>query len=596
MTAKHVMKGVPKLRAHQFARGSLVLLAVLAAAASADFSVSSVMVFKNGYGFVEETGDVSLTDGWFDVPEVPQASFGLLWLGAAKEGLDVDRALTEVTDESVSADADTLDELLVANEGATVTVTVSKSGGEDSYTGKLARPVFSQRAQQPYGGYPAPTSSFAVPAPSVAPPFGPYSIEYVVLELDGSQIDASTILIPRSRVEDIAFESPPTRARSETHQVAKMRARVVRDGKPADGDTPVTLTYMRKGISWLPSYGVMLGPEGRARMRLDATLINDVADLEAFVVGVPNFILQDMLSPSSVRLTWEGLSSYFSQGGPPGGGGYSQLMVSQMANVAGPRMGEGGMMPGMGGPMTGPTGSPIEGFDTGSGAQEDLFVYSVKDVTLPRGGRGLFRVWDQDATYEDVYLLTLEDDFASAQQNVSERISDPDLARALERPRVWHAVRLTNTSDGPWTTGAAAIASAEGARASLPIGQSLMTFTPPGQNVDLKLTVAPDVTAQRNEVEVKRELNALSTWNRNWNRVTLNGQIELSNSRSEPARVIVRRRLVGAFTEASEGGAQRVVATSAYSVNPLSEAEWDVSVPADGKTTVHFEYQVYVAY
>jgi len=585
------MKGVPELRAHRFARGSLVLLAVLAAAASADFKVSSVMVFKNGYGFVEEAGDVSLTEGWFDVPEVPQASFGLLWLGAAKEGLDVDRAVTEVTDESVSADADTLDEIIVANEGATVHVTVSKSGGEDSYAGKLARPVFSQRNPQPYPGYPGPTSSFAVPGPTVPPPPVPYSIEYVVLDTDNG-----TVLVPRSRVQDITFESPPTRTRSETRQTAKMRARVVSDGRPAAGDIPVTLTYMRKGISWLPSYGVMLGPEGKARVRLDGTLINDVADLEGssvgLIVGVPNFILQDMLSPTSVRMTWEGLSPYFSQGGPPGGGGYSQLMVSQMANVAGPRMGEGGMMPGMGGP--GP--NPMEGFDTGSGAQEDLFVYSVKDVTLPRGGRGLFRVWDQDATYEDVYLLTLEDDFATIQQAVSERISDLDLARALQRPRVWHAARLTNTSDGPWTTGAAAISSVAGARAGVPVGQSLMTFTSPGQNVDLKLTVAPDVTAQRNEVEVKREINALRTWNREWNRVTLNGQIELTNSRSEPARVIVRRRLVGAFTEVSEGGVQSVVATSAYSVNPLSEVEWDLSVPAGGKTSVHFGYQVYVSY
>jgi hypothetical protein len=326
--------------------------------------------------------------------------------------------------------------------------------------------------------------------------------------------------------------------------------------------------------------------DGTARLRLDATLINDAADLEGtdvgFIVGVPNFVLQDMLSPASVRMAWQGLSPYFG-GNAEGAGGYSQVMVTQMANVAPMRAAEAPQAPGP---------NPMAGHNVGAGAQEDLFVYQVEDVDLPKGGRGLFKVFEQEAPYEDVYLLTLEEDLSTRFSEVTDRIEDPDLLRALQRPDVWHALRLENTSDGPWTTGAATALSPGG----LAVGQSMLTFTPPGSTADLKLTVAPDVTAEREEQEIGRELEALTVRHTTWNRVTLKGVIKLSNTKDEDARVIVRRRVVGEFTEVSEPGTFSAVATSAYSVNPTSEAVWDVTVPKGDATELNFVYNVYVRY
>lgn len=561
-----------------------VLIATLLLAAPlepTDLSAKTALVFKNGYGFIEQAGTAMLQDGWFAVPETPQASFGLIWIGAAASGLRVDRAVSRVEDEAIADYADTLDELMLANEGRLVTLFLSGSGLGSTVTGVLGRPVYQQRVRQP--DYP-PTPDALMPVPPrAAPPWPPAQyVEYVTL----LKSDGTTALVPRSRVESLQFEEPPTRSRSVPRQVRRTEARVVGEGGvPAAGEVPVTLTYMRKGITWLPSYRIELDGEGTARVGLDATLINDAADLHGtrvgFIVGVPNFILQNMLSPASVRMTWEGLSPYFSTGYGDSTG-YSQMMVTQMANTAALRTAEAG--PGM-------MGAAFEQFDTGAGAKEDLFVYTVEDVDLPIGGRGLFRVTDDEVPYRDVYLLTLDDAVASDFREVSERITDPELVTAIRSPRVWHAVRLTNTTEGPWTTGAATTI-AKG----LPAGQSMMTFTPPGKQVDLKLTVAPDVTASREETEISRQTDALRTRNRSWNKVTIAGRVRIANATSSPAQVLVRRAISGTFTEVTEGGSFRPVATSAYAVNPNSEATWDLTVEPGGEREIGFSYYVYVSY
>jgi len=347
------------------------------------------------------------------------------------------------------------------------------------------------------------------------------------------------------------------------------------------------MTYMRKGVSWLPSYAIALGEGGKAHVRLDATIINDAVELAdgtvGFVVGVPSFLLQDMLSPASVRMAWEGLSPYFGQSA---GGGYSAMMTQQMPNVAMSRMGEART-------WDGGTPNPVDSAATSTeGEKEDLYVYSVRDVDLPRGSRGLFRIFEEAVPYEDVYLLTLEDDPVTARQRTSARLSDPDLVRAPARPQAWHAVRLTNTTKGPWTTGAAATL-----RGDVAIGQSLLPFTSAGDKVEVKLTVAPDVVAKRTESEAARELNALRTDNgRVYHRVSVIGVVTLENRRAEPAGVTVRRRIDGRFTETSEGGSASTVASSVWAVNPISEAMWEVTVPAKGTHELTFSYEVLVSY
>jgi hypothetical protein len=539
----------------------------------AEMRALSLMAFKNGYGFVREAGTATLTDGWLRVPEVPQASFGLLWLTGGGDGQFVDRAIADTSEASTAVDAATFDDLILANEGAQIVCVVMRGGEMKDYRGKLRRPICSSLGYEPLA------SAFPVPDGLREPRPVPSGIEYLVIE----EASGETMLIPRQALQSLTFLEAPVRTKSVGRTEARLLARVTGADGPAAGAVPVEMSYMRKGISWMPSYGLALLPEGKARIRLDATLINDAVDLTGgtvgFIVGVPSFLLQDMLSPVSVRMAWEGLSPYFGHGVE----GYAPMMTQQMSNVAVTRSGEE-----RGWDASEP--NPVDAAAQ-AGEKEDLYVYTVPDVTLPKGSRGLFRVFESEVPYEDVYLLTIDDDPATQSRQMAERIEDPDLVRALQRPKVWHAVRLTNTTNAPWTTGAAATT-----REGLPIGQALMPFTTPGDTVDVKLTVAPTIVASREENEAARELNALSVNGHQWHRVKLTGQIRLENHGGKDARVIVHRKINGRFLEAGAGGNAYTIATSAYSVNPLSEAAWDVTVVAGGSLELPFQYEVYVSY
>ncbi len=564
----------------------VALVAPLPDAEPVSTSAASLLAFKNGYGFVEERGVAQLTDGWFRIPEAPQASFGLLWISAREAGFTVDRAITRIeeTKDVRTEDISLLDDLIAENEGAAVSLAIAEGEGTREVTGVLGKPIYQSVTAVPSGVQPGVQGWPSAIAPPLTPPPSkpvPSGLEFV--ELVGP--DGASTFIPRHTIRTIRFAEAPKRRKTTVEDACepRMYARVMNADAPASGEVPVSVTYMRKGVSWLPSYSLNLLSEDRARIRLDATLINDAADLEGgtvrFVVGVPSFILQDMLSPTSVRMAWEGLSPYFARSGGDAGG-YSAIMMTQMSSVASFRAGEAAVQP---------ASDPMAGYGTGSGAREDLYVYSVDDVTLPAGGRGLFRVMEEEVPYEDIYLLTLEDDTVSHYEQMVDRIEDPDLALSLRRPQVWHAVRLTNTTEGPWTTGAATTIGD-----SMPIGQALLTFTPPGQDVDLKLTVAPDVACLREEYETGRQRNALTINGHEWLKVSLTGKLSLSNASGEDKRLIARREIRGTFTETSEGGEARVTLSAAYSVNPTSETVWDLTLPAGGTAELTYGYYVYI--
>ena len=65
------------------------------------------------------------------------------------------------------------------------------------------------------------------------------------------------------------------------------------------------MAYVQKGLRWIPSYKVTLTGNGRARVQLQATLVNELADLDNvtahLVVGVPSFAFRDTIDPVALQ-------------------------------------------------------------------------------------------------------------------------------------------------------------------------------------------------------------------------------------------------------------------------------------------------------
>jgi hypothetical protein len=149
---------------------------------------------------------------------------------------------------------------------------------------------------------------------------------------------------------------------------------------------------------------------------------------------------------------------------------------------------------------------------------------------------------------------------------------------------VWHVLRLKNTGQQPWTT-----APAFALNGALPVAQDTLAYTPPGGRSTLKLTVATDVRAEQNQTEAARRQISLA--GRNYDEVTVDGKLRLTNWKSTEIAMLVRKSLVGEVLASADGKATKVARTLT-SVNSTSEIEWEFKLPAGKTRELTYQYKV----
>jgi hypothetical protein len=562
----------------------------------ADLRATDVAVFKHGFGFVlaEGTGDAHA--GWVCVAPVPQASLGTLWLYSPASGVTVDRAVAEIRPMGQKREVTSLRDLLAANVGRKVTLYVGREyRQETAMTGILQPPIWAEPSRRSRDNSYQMTEEQLVWA--AVPPRedeGERTISDVVLKTPRGQE-----VIPIATVTRVSFPAEANRDGETVKPQQALTARLVSGGRTVpDGPVALGMGYMAKGLRWIPAYRLQLTGDGQGRLQLQGNVINDVADLKDsrlhLVVGVPHFVQEDVISPLSLQIAWTKLSAYFTAARGSQRDAYSNaIMASQVPGPAGP----------LGPPTPGQiaTGQLDQAAVTGVSGEgvEELFFYTVPDVTITRGSRALVSIMDESVTYEDVYLWRVADDPEYARRQWSPTYTRQQQAprtpeqEALEQewlnPKVWHALRLKNGSKAPWTTAPALVI-----KGWQPISQSMLLYTPVGGTVDLTTTVAPDIASQRTDLEVGRQSRAITVSSHVYDLVKVKGELRLRNHKAQAVRVIVKRELEGAVEETSEGGTAAKLARGAAGLNPVSQITWDLSLAPGAERVMTYTYSVYV--
>ena len=154
--------------------------------------------------------------------------------------------------------------------------------------------------------------------------------------------------------------------------------------------------YLQRGIRWIPNYKVTIDGQGKATVKLQATLLNELTDLEDvtchLVIGVPTFQFKDTADPMALQQNLAQLSQYFRESDPTS---RQSPMLSNAIMTQAPRMAEY---------RARAAARPADlGPEMRHGQAEDLHIFTVKHVTLKKGQRMVVPVAEFMVPYRDVY-------------------------------------------------------------------------------------------------------------------------------------------------------------------------------------------------
>jgi hypothetical protein len=503
--------------------------------ALAKMPIKEITVFKDGHAFVLHSGRMPTDDaGNVLMDYLPTPVLGTFWPYLSEKDAKLSAVTASQHRVEVPRTALSVRELMEANPGAEVFV--EEVGGKKYLARIVGVPERSGEESQ-------------ATSPPNSPEKLPEKGNVILLKTD-----EGTAVVAFERILGVTFkgEYKKSLAQEEFRNLLTLKLGWP-DQKPRK-QADVGMLYLQKGIRWIPSYKISIDGKGEALVQLQATLINEMADLDDvtvnLVIGVPTFAFQETLDPIGLQQTMAQLSPYFQSNSQTSNAFSNSIMTQQMARSSERMAGMGGM----GGPGAGAPPADLGPEVSGSDRSEDLFIFTVKHVSLKKGQRLAVRVTENTLKYKDAF--TLEVPFAPPPE-MRMHVQNPQqaaLARLANSPKVQHKIRLTNLGNSPLTTAPALILSGDRV-----LAQGMMTYAAPGAVVDLALTTAPDIAVTKTDKEIKRTPHA-GEWNGNrFGKIDLEGSIHLMNHRNQPVDLEVTRYVLGNVGRAGEGGVAEMI-------------------------------------
>lgn len=483
--------------------------------------VREVTIFKDGHALMMHRGTMPVNEhGVVAMDYLPAPVLGTFWPFSADENATLHSVTAGQHKMLVDRTATNLRDLIEANAGARILATEARDP-ESTYEATILD-IPSQSGEEkealdtPYSG------------PQLSQKGG------IVL----LQTSSGVKVVNLDAIRNISFleEYNKTLPREEMRSLLSLQLESESD-MPSQAD--VGIMYLQRGIRWIPSYRVTIDGEGEAHIQLQATLVNEMLDLEDvtanLVVGVPAFSFEETVDPISLQQTVARLSSHFQ---PDSQYYLSNAIMSQTA--AFPQH-----QPQREAPATMDLGPDV----ANTAKNEELYVFTIDHITLRKGQRMVLPITEFTVPYEDIYVLDIP---YAPPLEMLRNINDSqqrELARQMTSPKVMHKIRLRNTSRHPLTTAPALIL-----RGERILAQGLMTYAAPGASTDLPITASVDIVVNKTDNETSRTPNAVEWQGYDYGRVDLAGTIALTSFREDPVTVEVVRHVLGNVDSASREG------------------------------------------
>jgi hypothetical protein len=513
----------------------------------------TIAIFKNGLGFFIREGEVSLKEGWAVTEYVPNSTLGSMWIGSLDKGANLEEVIGFKEEIKKEAGAISIEELLKGNIGKKVTVTF----GEETIEGTI-KSVPEDRHLEQEGGVRYDRRP------------NHKSAKIVIIDTKGGEV-----VLNKNSISRVEFPQGFSTNFLNKEKAKRIKFKVATRKKKAK----LSLSYLQKGISWVPSYLINIEDSKKARITMKATVVNDIEDLENvdlfFVVGYPNFIYADILSPLALEESITQFIEALERGGRRRREEYSRLSNIMRQSVSFDRSERI--------PRSDYGYAAIKGLPGAS--EEDLFLYNKKGISLGKGERAYYHIFSDKVEYTHIYEWEIPDTIKVDSRG--HRLSGQE---EKEKEQVWHSIKLANSTAYPWTTAPALTTSGW-----KPLAQDIINYTPKGTRTNLKLTVATDIKTDRHEYEIDRQRD-VRLYRHSYDLVTVKGELYIKNCKAKDLTMEIKKRLTGEVIEASNKGKIKKVAEGLKGVNYNSFISWEIPLKAGEEVNLTYKYKIYIAH
>jgi hypothetical protein len=382
--------------------------------------------------------------------------------------------------------------------------------------------------------------------------------------------DGTRRYIDQSSISTISVSGPFTRSKhQEERPVLLFDVQKV----PALGGV-VRVTYLTKGLAWLPAYQVDLSNPTTLKIRQNAVVRNEADDLNdteiQLISGYPNVRFGGVDSP-----LWPGtgLAAFFqqvNQSASASGGLTSNGIVSQQAVfLNAPARGESQQLPDVA--------------ERGN-ASDDIHYEGIGRHSLKSGDSMSLDIASAESPYERVVEWVVAD--ARDRNGRYQRASGDTPARD-EAP--WDAVRFSNPFRFPMTTAAAIVMENGKFR-----GQSLSEWVNPGQRTTLHITRALSVRTEssENEEEGQRQIEGIG--GNDYQSTKVKGHLVMRNYRGTDVTLTLRCEFSGELIEADGNPEKSLRSDGISGVNQQRQLDWTIRLRPGEEKTLNYRYQIRV--
>jgi len=531
--------------------------------------IETLSLFKNGIGFIKSGAKLPEKANTVRFGQLPVPSYGTFWLGYS-DRVKVRSLITSMETVEELSDVTNMDQFLQANAGRKVLIRTSSDDdvegvimktGDESNTKEPPSPYFMdiRRIQDPYGRYDS---------------FNPGTPAFALVKTAKGTVALNSGSISRAELEG-----------EKVNHVIKTSQK--RPGirleleKPAGGEK-VSVSYLARGVTWVPSYLVDLSDGKTAKLSAKAVIINELADFDKvkleLVTGFPNIKFGELLSPMAMSQNLADFLTSLAKGRTESaeGGRHGGMMMQQAfalsSNVSGYDT----------------ENAPLPNYSTAAEGtlSEDLFLYPVKEFSLKKGETACIPLFTAEMPYKHIYTWKIADFL-----DKDERYHSDEQGEDNKKPgeEVWHSCRLVNSLKMPLTT-----AAAEFVKDGQFTGQDICYFTAPGAETTIRINRAMNVVAEQAEMEKERKRSAAQFYGYNYDLVTVKGELKVKNRQDKVVNIEITKELSGEVVENPANAKDIQTAKGLKQVNPRHILTWQIELTTGEEKSLSYVYQVYV--